>query len=255
MRKFSAWQVGKVLAEICSKKGSDMTEKPDSRNNPNNLCAWDDNSQCGDCSDENLLFCKVDTKLQKAFLILFAPCMAATFFGLTLMGIITGHWWMLILYGAFFMILFPAIEFGVLCRHCPFYGNGSKMLTCIAGSGIPKTYRYNPRPLNRWERLTMYCYYTFMIGFPIFTLGYGVYHVAVNPDLYSSIVLLTMAGLEGALILAFIAFNYCLNVYVCRKCVNFSCPWNRVEKAIVDKYLRQNPLMREAWEKTGYKLS
>ena len=100
----------------------------------------------------------------------------------------------------------------------------------------------------------MYCYYTFMIGFSIFTLGYGVYQVAANPDLYGKVALLAIAGFEGVLILAFIALNYCLNVYVCRKCVNFSCPWNRVEKTIVDEYLRQNPVMREAWEKTGYKI-
>lgn len=101
----------------------------------------------------------------------------------------------------------------------------------------------------------MCSYYTFMIGFPILSLGYGVYHLAANPDLYCSVALLAMVGLEGALILAFIAFNYCLNVYVCGRCVNFSCPWNRVEKTIVYEYLRQNPVMREAWEKTGYKLS
>ena len=135
LRKPAALQPGKVLAVTCIMKGTSMAGKPV----PNDLCAWDENSPCGDCLDKNLLFCKVDTGLHKAFLILFAPCMAVTFFGLTLMGIMTGHWWMLILYGAFFMVLFPAIEFGVLCRHCPFYGNRSRMLTCIAGSGIPKT--------------------------------------------------------------------------------------------------------------------
>lgn len=235
-------------------KGNAMTDRKDSEENPDDLCAWNDNSDCENCGDRNLLFCKVDSKLQKAFLILFAPCITLAFFGLTLMGIMTGHWWMLILYGAFFMVLFPAIEFGVLCRHCPFYGNSSKMLTCVAGSGIPKTYKYNPRPLNRWERLTMYCYYTFMIGFPIFTVGYGVYYVAANSGVFSNTALLAMIGLEIGLILTFIAFNYCLNVYICRKCVNFSCPWNRVPKKVVDDYLRINPVMKEAWEKTGYKL-
>lgn len=231
-----------------------MGTEPSKTDNPNGLCTWDENSDCGSCGNRGLLFCKLDKKMQKAFMILFAPCITLAFFGLVIVGIMTGKWWFLISYGAFFMVLFPAIEFGVLCRHCPYYGNAGKMLTCIAGSGTPKTYKYNPKPMNRWEHLVMYIYYTFMIGFPIFVLGYGLLHVIHHPELYGRITLLAMWGLEGVLILAFIAFNYCLSVYVCRKCVNFSCPWNKVEKRVVDEYLRQNPVMREAWEETGYRL-
>lgn len=232
-----------------------MVTESKTAENPNGLCTWDDESDCEHCQDRDQLFCKLDPKMQKAFMILFTPCITLAFFGLVLIGIMTGHWWPLIFYGSFFMILFPAIEFGVLCRHCSFYGNGGKMLTCIAGSGIPKTYKYNPRPMNKWEHFTMYCYYTIMIGFPILVLGYGIHHVAVNSGVYGKIALLAVCGLEGALILTFISFNYCLNVYVCRKCVNFSCPWNRVEKNVVDEYLRRNPVMRKAWEKSGYILS
>jgi hypothetical protein len=151
-------------------------------------------------------------------------------------------------------MLFPVIEFGVLCRHCPYYAKSGKTINCLAGSGMFKTYKYDPRPMRRWEYFVMYCYYTFMIGFPIFGIRYGIYFIANNCSQYGKIALLGMIGLIAAFIFSIIAFNYCLAVYVCRKCVNFSCPWNKVEKPVVYEYLRQNPVMREAWEKEGYQL-
>ena len=192
--------------------------------------------------------------MQKAFIVLFMPAILTAFFGLVLFGVLTGVWWYLIGYGAFFMVLFPVIEFGVLCRHCPFYANYGKTLTCLAGSGVPKTYKYSPRPMRHWEHMVMYIYYTVMIGFPIVVLAYGIYIVADNLAGYGIISLLGIIGVEFALILSMISFNYNLNVYVCSKCVNFSCPWNGVPKEIVDEYLRKNPVMLEAWEKEGYKL-
>ncbi len=222
--------------------------------NPHNICTWDENSDCKNCGDHNLLFCKIDKKIANAFIILFAPCMIIAFFCFVVLGIMTGKWWFIIAYGAFTAMLFPVIEFGVLCRHCPFYGREGAMLSCISGSGVPKTYKYDPRPLNKFERFVMYCYYTFMIGFPIFSIGYGIYFLANNMAQFGNIALLGMIGLEVAFVFTIITFNYCLNVYVCRKCINFSCPWNKVEKSVVDEYLRKNPFLREAWEKTGYKL-
>lgn len=39
----------------------------------------------------------------------------------------------------------------------------------------------------------------------------------------------------------------------CLKCVNFSCQFNRVPKPIADRYIKANPVMKDAWEKSGYK--
>jgi hypothetical protein len=97
--------------------------------NPYHICTWDELSDCASCKDENLLFCKLDKKLQNAFLILFAPCMVVAFFGLTLVGILSGACWYLITYGAFTLMLFPVIEFGVLCRHCPSMPKAGEPLT------------------------------------------------------------------------------------------------------------------------------
>ena len=59
--------------------------------------------------------------------------------------------------------------------------------------------------------------------------------------------LIALAGL--------ISFGFSLKKHVCTRCVNFSCPANGVPKEIVDAYLRRNPVMRRAWEESGYQLS
>ncbi|MFX1525226.1 MAG: hypothetical protein ACFFCC_17095, partial [Promethearchaeota archaeon] len=38
----------------------------------------------------------------------------------------------------------------------------------------------------------------------------------------------------------------------CGSCLNFSCPFNHVKKEMVDAFLKKNPVMRKAWEESGY---
>ncbi|MBU1119216.1 hypothetical protein KKH43_05020 [Patescibacteria group bacterium] len=180
--------------------------------------------------------------------------MFVAFFGLTLVGLLTGHWWFLIGYGAFMVVLFPAIEFKVLCSRCPYYSKCGKKVVCFSGSGVPKTYKSNLRPMTKAGHAVMYSYYTFTIGFPIVILSYAVYYTAHRYEHFGLIALMGIIGLLVAQILTFLAFNYCLGVYVCRRCPNFSCPWNGVKKPVVDEYLRMNPEMRKKWEETGYVL-
>jgi hypothetical protein len=51
-----------------------------------------------------------------------------------------------------------------------------------------------------------------------------------------------------------LSFAWSLVKNVCPRCVNFSCPLNRVPKAVVDEYLRRNPVMRGAWEQSGWQI-
>jgi len=66
--------------------------------------------------------------------------------------------------------------------------------------------------------------------------------------------LLGMIGVTVATLMAGLQFLYILRYYFCSKCVNFSCPLNRVPKPMVDEYLAKNAVMKEAWERSGYKL-
>ena len=61
-----------------------------------------------------------------------------------------------------------------------------------------------------------------------------------------------MTGITAATLLTLIAFFVVLNTHVCTRCVNFSCPLNRVPKPEVDVYLERNAAMKKAWEKGGY---
>jgi hypothetical protein len=66
--------------------------------------------------------------------------------------------------------------------------------------------------------------------------------------------------LGGETLLMFISawgggvFFWTLSKYTCTRCVNFSCPLNRVPKGAVDAYLLRNHVMKAAWEDAGYKI-
>jgi hypothetical protein len=55
-------------------------------------------------------------------------------------------------------------------------------------------------------------------------------------------------------IIEIIVFFSFLFLKRCGDCLNFSCPFNHVKKEVVDAFLKKNPVMREAWEKAGYKI-
>jgi len=42
--------------------------------------------------------------------------------------------------------------------------------------------------------------------------------------------------------------------FVCTKCINFSCVFNRVPKSKVNAYLKRNPIMAKAWEDAGWQM-
>lgn len=67
-------------------------------------------------------------------------------------------------------------------------------------------------------------------------------------------IIIGFIGLFLACLLSVGTFLYALKVFFCPKCVNFSCPFNTVPKTAVDEYLKRNPVMKEAWEKSAYKL-
>lgn len=91
--------------------------------------------------------------------------------------------------------------------------------------------------MSRWERLQ------FIIGIIIF-VAYPLPFMAIGNQ--HAFFLVSSLGI--------IVFFVVLYTKMCTKCVNFSCPLNRVPKEVVDTFLKQNPVMRRAWEKAGYKL-
>lgn len=188
------------------------------------------------------------------FLLLALPYMIIAFFGVVVTGILTGVWWMLIAYVVFFFVFFGILEIRILCSHCPYYAENSKILHCFANHGTPKFWRYHPEPLNSFEKISSITGFFIFGGFPLLSQAYGILFLAVHYKEYALVALLGLIGIAVATLLTAISFFSVLSIYYCPNCVNFSCPLNKVPKSMVDEYLERNPVMKEAWEKSGYKL-
>ena len=91
--------------------------------------------------------------------------------------------------------------------------------------------------MSRSEQIQMIVGVSILMGFPFPFLILG-----------QQWLLLIFASL-GAILFGTILFGW-----LCLRCVNFSCPFNRVPKNVVDGFLKENPKMRKAWEKKGYRL-
>ncbi|MCW4036215.1 MAG: hypothetical protein NWE75_03390, partial [Candidatus Bathyarchaeota archaeon] len=63
--------------------------------------------------------------------------------------------------------------------------------------------------------------------------------------------LLWLIRIAIANVAAAISFFYLLNRFYCPRCVNFSCPFNKVPGDMVEEYLGNNPAMKDAWSKRG----
>jgi len=222
--------------------------------NPHHICTWDENASCNECDNKDVLQCKWSLKGLMGFLLpALAFCLLAIF-GMVLTGILTKLWWPLIAFGGFCIFFFVFFEIRILCSHCPYYARSGWTLHCLANHGIFKLWRYHPEPMNRFEKTSLVICLLIFGLFPLGTQVYGVWIAASQYSILGLWSLLAMVGMMGATLLTLIAFFTVPLTFICPRCVNFSCPFNRVGKKQVDAYLRRNPVMREAWENKGYKL-
>jgi membrane protease YdiL (CAAX protease family) len=137
-----------------------------------------------------------------------------------------------------FMVLFLQVwENKILCSHCPHYGKEGRTLRCHGNYGLFKLWKYNPAPMSRSEQVQFVIGVSIFIGYPFPFLIWG-----------QQWLLLVFTSL-GAVGFAAILFGW-----LCLRCVNFSCPFNRVPKPAVDDFLKQHPEMKKAWKTTGYRM-
>jgi len=175
--------------------------------------------------------------------------------GMVMVGLMTHIWLPLIVYIAILIIFFGFYEIRILCSHCPYYAGDQKSLKCLGNNGALKLWKFHPQPMNGSERAGLVIGFTLIYAiFPILTNGYGIYYLVTQYAGYNIISLLGMVGVTvGGLIMA-AAFFAVMFSFFCPNCLNFSCPLNSVPKEMVDAYLEKNPVMREAWEKSGWEL-
>ena len=225
-----------------------------SSKNPYNICTWNEESVCIDCSLQGKLGCRSGIKDFWFFVLNQIPSLAMSIFGFVLIGLLTAAWWPLIVFAVICIALWGlGIETRILCSHCPYWAEDSKTLHCWALTGSPKLWRYRPGPMNRLEKAILILFFSFLVLFPVLVEAYGIWFMSVDYAGFGLYALLGMIGVTVATFLAGFQFFYILLYYFCSRCVNFSCPLNRVPKSIVDEYLKRNPVMKQAWERSGYK--
>ncbi len=220
-----------------------ITMKNESTKNPHDICMWNDNSQCKECSIKGKVQCHKDSNYTLWFMLGFFPGFISNllgmvfgyFFGtLNLFALTLG----LIIYFSYWAFFFIIWEPKILCSHCPYWAEGNaKVIHCYANEGIPKIVPYNPRPLSKSERIQFIIAIIIFVSIPLPILALGGQFIYL---------IISIIGIALWLII--------LNRKICIACVNFSCPLNRVPKNIVDDFLKRNSVMREAWEKSGYKI-
>lgn len=227
-----------------------MQTQNDSVENKNVTCTWSSTADCDNCQLNGFLHCKWQQKHLMYFLRIAFYIMIPSFVGFILAGLLLNNWLYLIIYIAFWIVFFGAFEIRVLCSHCPYYQEEKQglILHCLANHGTLKLWKYHPEPMKTWEKIAFIVGVLIFIFFPVIP----EFDLIIQESNQLMIILLIL--LTGITILTGINFYYKLRKNICPYCVNFSCPFNTVEKEAVDTYLQKNPVMKDAWEKSGYKL-
>ena len=200
----------------------------------NNLpCSAQSAPACDACALESRLMCRYEQRDTLHFVM-----MALPFFVTAIAGVIVaGYGWYLLGWLAYAVLFLLGWEARVLCSHCPYWAEPSRVLHCHANYGVVKLWRYRPGPMSRSEGIQFAVGAIVLIAFPIVLLALG-----------GQWLLVAIAAASA------VSWGYLLHRNVCSRCVNFSCPMSAVSKDLVDAYLRQNPAMREAWKRSGYVL-
>ncbi len=218
-------------------------------------CTWKDKAECAGCKNEGRLNCRWNASDLLLFTMTVMPAMLGCLAGTILIWIFQGIWWPTIVYVLFFPIGLGVAETRFLCSHCPYYAQEGRVLHCLANHGVLKIWRYHPEPMSRIEKKMMILtVIIFLLAFPGGVLGYDIWFFFANLTRYGEAALTAVIALVVVTISAVVAFGFVMVKHICAACVNFSCPFNRVDKKYRDAYLRKNPVMRKAWEESGYRI-
>lgn len=173
------------------------------------------------------------------------PALLITFGGVIVGAIFTGGWWRLGVLIGYFAIFF-IVETRILCSHCPYYSREGLMLHCLANHGFIRFYKYHPEPMNTFERVLLIIGFILFGTLPLLAQVPSIVTVATATP-FDKLVFITLVSLLGASVIGVIFSFTFLFTRICTKCVNFSCPFNKVPKEFVDSYLDKNPVMKKAW--------
>lgn len=224
-------------------------------NTDNTSCTWKTETQCFNCENRVRLNCRWKASDLLLFIVSVMPAMLGCLFGTVLIWVVQGIWWPTVAYISFFPIILGVAETRFLCSHCPYYAQEGRVLHCLANHGLLKIWRYHPEPMNRLEKVLMLILAIFfLIPMPGLIWGYDIWFFSENFSQYGQTTWIAVIGLAVITMFSLLAFAFVMVKHICALCINFSCPFNRVNKPLRDAYLERNPVMRKAWEETGYRL-
>ena len=108
---------------------------------PHDLCTWRPASACTDCQIPGLQ-CRFERQDLVSFLLNFLPFGTAAIAG----TVIGGYGWYLLGWLAYAVLFFFVWEARVLCSHCPYWAEESRVLHCHANYGVLKIWEFRPSP-------------------------------------------------------------------------------------------------------------
>jgi len=186
-------------------------------------CREEDCTGCENASDLKCYFRLRDLAL---FLGLALPTLLLAAVGIYSRGIGYAALWLALIIG-----YFGGLEIRVMCSHCPHYAEPGRVLRCWANYGALKLWAFRPGPMSRTEKT-------------LFSTGLAVVYVYPVPFF----VLGRAWWLGLAYVVTLAGFVLGLRQWFCRRCMNFACPFNRVENPGRLAFLKKNPKLAEAWE-------
>jgi hypothetical protein len=204
-------------------------------------CTGDDDQGCDGCTLDGVLNCRFEREMLVGFLAMILPFIASGVLGLYVVGMIIGSQVFLVAYGGFSVVFFVLIEPWILCKHCPHYAREGAIIKCHANYGLPKIWKYDPRPLNRLERICVLAGFGVFGLFPIVVEGYGLWLLFVAMGFVNPPGGLLLMGVTLFTLVAAVALLVLLRRHYCARCVNFGCPLNNTSRKLRSAYLSRNP--------------
>ena len=182
---------------------------------------------CEGCDVKNEVTCHFTQAQLIKFLLLAFPA-----FILGGIGAFLYAWWALALFIGLIFAYFLFTEIRVMCSHCPHYAEpDTRTLTCWANYGAPKIWRYRPGPMSIREKAV------FLVG---------MFIVFAEPALF---MILAAKYIWLTVYLVYVVFGFVmLQTFLCTRCMNFACPFNRTKKNVRAKFFKYNPTVKDAWD-------
>ncbi len=171
---------------------------------------------CSGCQVASKLNCHFSLKQLAGFFVLNLPLFLCAGYSIYRQNLL-----LFVLWAVFTCLFFTLIEIRVMCSHCPHYAEPTlKSLKCWANYGAPKIWKYRPNPMSATEKIV------FFAGFIIILLPPVLILVLQKSYLFAAIYLAML-----------IVWKIFLKIFFCKRCFNFACPFNVIERSERKEFL------------------